>query len=178
MKQRISLLLILVTLLAAVGCARNTPAPTVPVTFYYPAYETVYDGKTSVIHPEIRDGAGYEDDIAGLLNLYLKGPVSESLRSPFPKQVTVIRYGATSNIATLALSEAFAQLGGIDLTIACACIANTVFDLAQVDRVQILVADAQLNGQTSITFDRDDLYFSDISQPVGETEETTATSAQ
>lgn len=178
MKRWTSLILILVLLSSALGCARNDPAPKVPVTFYYPAEDTVYDGKTSVIHPEIRDGAGYEDNMEGLLNLYLKGPSSEELRSPFPRRVTVSRFAVTPNIATLVLSSEFAQLGGIDLTMACVCIANTVFELTGLDRIQISSADSQLDGQASITLERDDIYWMDVPQPTEETTQTTAASGQ
>lgn len=178
MKRWTSLLLILLLLVSTLGCAHTTPAPAVPVTFYYPAEETVYDGKTTVIHKEIREGAGYAEDLEGLLNLYLKGPSSESLRSPFPRRVTVSRFTATTNMAILELSSEFAMLSGIDLTLACACIANTLFDLAQLDRVQILVTDSMLDGQTSITLDRDDIYFSDAPPATEEAAQSTTASGQ
>ena len=178
MKRWISLLLALVFLLSAFGCTQTSPAPKQPVTFYYPAVETVYDGKAPVIHPEIRDGSGYEDNMEGLLNLYLKGPSSEDLRSPFPRQVTVSRFAVTPNIATLVLSSEFAQLGGIDLTMACVCIANTVFELTGLDRIQISSADSQLDGQASITLERDDIYWMDVPQPTEEPTQTTAASGQ
>ena len=173
MKRWTILLLILVFLVTAAGCAQKAPDTATPVTFYYPADKTVYDGLTSMLHPEIREGAGYEDDIAGLMNLYLKGPRLEELRSPFPRQITVHKYSSTSNTATLELSSEFAQLSGIDLTVACACIANTLFDLTQVDRVQIFANDAQLDGQTSITLERDDFLYADIPVATNDTAGTT-----
>ncbi len=172
MKRWTSLLLIFAFLLAASGCSRNAAPPTTPVTFYYPAVETVYDGKTAVIHPEIRDGAGYEADTEGLLALYLQGPASETLRSPFPSQVTLIRYSTTSNTANVVLSSEFAQLSGIDLTLACTCIANTLFDLTQLERLQIFATNSQLDGQTSIILARDDIYYLDTVAPTEEPADT------
>ena len=169
MKQWISLLLIAVFLLAATGCVRQTTPPELPVTFYYLAADTVYDGESTVLHKEIRDAAEYESDLVGLMDLYLKGPVSETFRSPFPRGVTVTRYAATANMINLELSSEFAQLSGINLTLACACLANTLFDLTELERVQILVTDAQLDGQTSITLDRDDILYWDDSSRADET---------
>lgn len=174
MKRWIVLLLALAFLLSASGCKQAAPAPQRPVTFYYPAAETVYDGKSPVIHPEIRDGAGYEENMEGLLNIYLKGPSSEDLRSPFPRGVYVSRLYVTTTMATLELNSEFARLTGIDLTMACVCIASTVFELTGLDRVQILATDAQLDGLTSITLDRDDIYFIDPPQPTEEATQTTA----
>ena len=167
MKQLISYLLVFFLLIALVGCAENTPAPKSPVSFFYPAIDVVYDGRTEVIQPEIREGAGFEEDIAGLLNLYLQGPVSEGFRSPFPSRMTVTRYSSTANTAILELSNEFSQLVGIELTLACASIAKTLFELTQFERVQIYATDAQLESQASITLERDDLYFIDI--PIHET---------
>ena len=161
MKRMTSILLILALLPALVGCSPKAEPPQSPVTFYYPADDTIYDGKTAVIHQEIRDAAGYEEDIEGLLNLYLKGPASESLRSPFPRQVKVTRYSTNSNTINLVLSSEFAQLSGIDLTLACACLANTLFELTQLERVQFFATDSQLDGQDSITLDRNDIYLAD-----------------
>ena len=172
MKRWTSLLLIFAFLLAASGCRRKAAPPKTPVTFYYPAVKTVYDGKTAVIHPEIRDGTGYEADIEGLLALYLQGPASETLRSPFPSQLTLIRYSTTSNTASVVLSSEFAQLTGIDLTLACTCIANTLFDLTQLERLQIFATNSQLDGQTSITLARDDIYYLDNIAPTEEPADT------
>ena len=178
MKRQTIFVLILVLLLFIAGCTPNAAPPKNPVTFYYPAQDTVYDGKTPVIHPEIRDGASYEEDIAGLLALYLKGPSSETHRSPFPRGVTLTRFYTTSNTASMELSSEFAQLSGIDLTLACACIANTLFDLTGMDRIQIFVTDSQLDGQTSITLNRDDFYFTDAPLATEASSETTETSGQ
>ena len=168
MKRFTSFLLIFSILFCFWGCTKVTPAPTKPVRFYYPAADVIYDGKTPLIQAEVRESAGYENDVTGLLNLYLHGPTSEALRSPFPGRVTVSRYSSTANTAVLELSAEFSHLVGIDLTVACACIAYTLFDLTQLDRVQICATDVQLDGQSSITLERDDIYFVDT-QDITET---------
>ena len=164
MKHFVSILLAFSLVFCLLGCAKDAP-PRKPVNFYYPATETVYDGEAEILHPEVRESANFDEDITGLLNLYLQGPVSESLRSPFPDRVTVTRYAATSNTAILVLSNEFAQLVGIDLTLACACISRTLLDLTGLDRVQIYATDALLDGQASLTLERDDIHYMDTPDP-------------
>ena len=161
MKQRISIILIISLLLCLYGCAKDASPAEIPVNFYYLAKDISYNGKSEILLPEEREGVGYEADIEGLLNQYLKGPVSDTLRSPFPAHVRVTRYATTANMAILELSTEFAQLTGIDLTVACSCLNRTLFDLTQLERVMISVTDAQLDGQASITFDLNDIYFVD-----------------
>lgn len=178
MKRWMSLLLVITCLIPLVGCTQTSPAPKRPVNFYYPATETIYNGKTPFIQAEVRDGSGYEEDIAGLLDIYLNGPVSEGLRSPFPRRAKVTRFAASSNVATLELSSEFSILSGIDLTVACACIANTLFDLTEVYRVQIYATDSQLDNQTSIVLDRDDIYYTDTQVATDGVSENTTTPNQ
>ena len=177
MKYWISLLLIISILLSLCGCTQDMRPAKSPVNFYYLAKEVSYDGESEILLPEEREGAGYEADMEGLLNQYLKGPASDALRSPFPTHVRVTRYATTANTIILEMSSEFAQLLGIDLTVACACIARTLFDLTQMERVMISATDAQLDGQASITFDRNDIYFVDTTPPSRETSDSTATPA-
>ena len=176
MKHRISIILIVSILLCLCSCANDTRPAKVPVNFYYLAKDVSYNGKSEILLPEEREGAGHEADIEGLLNQYLKGPVSDTLRSPFPAHVSVNRYATTANMVVLELSSEFAQLTGIDLTIACSCITRTLFDLTQLERVMISVTDAQLDGQASITFDLNDIYFVDAPSS-DKTPDTTVSSA-
>ena len=174
MKKALAMLLIRAMLLAGAGCSRKSTPPQQPIHFYYPVWNVVYDGQTELIQLEVRDSAEYLDDVESLLNIYLQGPVDEALRSPFPKKVTVSRYSATTNTAIVELSSNFASLSGIDLTLACACIASTLFDLTQLERVQISATDAQLDGMDSITLERDDLHMIDSPvSPVDSREATT-----
>lgn len=174
MKRWITIILLITFLFSATGCGRKTSLPKQPVTFYYPAADFTYNGKTEVIHSEVRDCSGYRDNMVDLLNIYLQGPVSETLRSPFPRQVTVSRYSTTANTAIVELSSDFAGLSGIDLTLACACIASTLFDFTQLTRVQISATDAQLDGQDSILLEPNDLYMVDTPDPATNQPENTA----
>lgn len=177
MKHRISLILIISILLCLCSCAKDTRPAKSPVNFYYLGKEISYDGESEILLSEEREGAGYEADVEGLLTQYLKGPISESLRSPFPANVSVSRYATTANFVILELSDEFAQLTGIDLTVACACLSRTLFDLTQLDQILISATGTQLDGQASISFDLNDIYFVDNPLPSGETSDATATPA-
>ena len=161
MKRLLTLCCVLALLCTSMGCSTKTKPPKKPVTFYYLTQDTICDGKTEIIQPEERESAGYESNMEALLNIYLQGPRSISLRSPFPAHLTVTRYATTGSTAILTLSTELSYLSGIDLTLACVCIANTLFDLTELSRVQIFAADAQLEGQSSITLERDDVYWID-----------------
>lgn len=173
MKRWFACLMTAALLLSLLGCAKDAPPPQKPVNFYYPATDTVYDGKTEILHAEVRESANFDGDIPELLNLYLQGPVSESLRSPFPRQITVTRYASTANTAIVELSNEFSHLVGIDLTVACACIARTLFDLTDLDRVQLSATDAQLEGQAYLSWERDDIHYMDTPDPTAESSEST-----
>ena len=177
MKHWISLLLIISILLCLCSCAKDTRPAKIPVNFYYLASEVSYNGTSEILLSEEREGAGYEADVEGLLNQYLKGPISNAMRSPFPAHVTVARYATTANAVILELSGEFAQLTGIDLTVACACLSRTLFELTQLEKVMISATDAQLDGQASITFDLNDIHFVDTPLPSGKTSNTTVTLA-
>lgn len=161
MKRSLILLLVIALTILSVGCDRTPAPPKQPVTFYYPVSNPVYDGKTGLIHSEVRDSTGLNDNMTELINLYLRGPLSETLRSPFPENVTVTRYSTTANTVILELSSEFANLSGIDLTLACACMAHTLLDMTGLERFQISAADSMLDGMSTITMERNDLYMTD-----------------
>ena len=88
MKRMISLLLSLALLLCLPACAHHVDAPKEPVQFYYPWHtdQLQYGDPQGVITHELREAAGYTDRYSYLLNLYLRGPVTQGLRDPLPQR--------------------------------------------------------------------------------------------
>ena len=82
MKKIMSLLLCMLTLFSIAGC-KKTESYTNPVTFYYLGNDLSYDAQASAIQGETREGAGMVT-LENMLTLYLQGPESEELSSPFP----------------------------------------------------------------------------------------------
>lgn len=171
MKRLTALILCVALLLFLGGCAGKKGPLQKPVAFYYRTAEVIYDGKTAMIGFEERESAGYEDNMIQLLNVYFAGPSSEKYRSPFPANLKAVSYSVLGSAVILELSSEFAQLSGVDLTIACACIAGTILSMTELDRVQISAADTPLDGQASIIMNRGNVLLLDMIGDPAETQE-------
>ena len=177
MKRMTALLLCIIILLCICGCKKEKPALIMPVSFYYRTAEMTYDGTSAIISAEQRESAGFNDNILLLLNAYFNGPTSQELRSPFPRTLKAINYSVLGTSVQVEVSSDISQLSGIDLSIACACIAHTLFDLdSSIERVQISSSGSYLDGGNSVTITRDNLLLSDTASDSwpAETEATTA----
>ena len=142
--KRFAVIFLCISLLFSL-CACGKPEE---IRFYYARKEVLYGVDDGVIAPEIRDATGYENDLAYLLMLYLEGPHSQELASPFPRGTTLSQLEIQDQQITLVLSEAFSQLQGLDYTIACTCIAYTCFSIYACESVTIRSTPA---GSPSIT---------------------------
>ena len=183
MKRITALLLCAAMLLCASGCHKEKPELIAPVAFYYRTAEMTYDGTSSIIGSEQRESAGFNGNMQLLLNAYFNGPTSEGLTSPFPRSLTAISYSEFGPTAMVKISSVISQIKGIEISIACACIASTLFDLNEsIERVQISSSGPYLDGSDSITITRDDLLLFDtvpVSPPSDEaTAETTENSSK
>ena len=162
MKRITALLLCITIVLCVCGCKKETPKLISPVSFYYRSAEMVYDGTSAIISAEQRESAGFNGNMQLLLNAYFNGPVSPELTSPFPRSLKVISYSAYGATATVQVSSVISQIKGIDISIACACIASTILDMDEsINRVQITSSGAYLDGTDSVTIARDDLLLLD-----------------
>jgi len=163
MKRVICILLILAWILCLAGCAAEKEELQDPVRFYYPKTKATYGSIDGVIAWEERESAGHTEDYVYLVELYLKGPESEGLSRTFPKNVTIRDLHIVGDTAQVILNDYAARLTGLDLTIACVCLAATVTDLIGVQSVTIQAETALLDGNPSITMDRDKILLLDES---------------
>lgn len=165
MKRCIILFLILLNLFSFAGCKQKKTDFVEPVVFYYCSDITDNNISDASFHnvfvPETHEGAGFSNDAVGLLSLYLNGPLAQDLVSPFPSGMTVIAVQTNNEKTTIILSDEFAELTGLDLTIACTCLAMTVFQWNECDFVEISAESVLLDKQSSITIEREKLVFSD-----------------
>lgn len=163
MKRAICIALALLFLLG--GCASGKKEETT-VSFYYRRLDTVYGTADGVIASEERTLTG---DLNQLLTAYFLGPEDETLTLPFPEGTRLLKYSSKNSVLTLSLSEEFAQLEGMDLTIACACIASTCFALTDIYQVQVTTPGSDSASGISFTLTRDSLVLFD---EITETEST------
>lgn len=167
MKRVIALALAAMLCLSA--CSSRQP-PKKPVHFFYPVAdiyaaeysEGPYGHSSPVIRSELAESEGHEEDYIYLLNLYFRGPWSTGLHSPFPKNLTVVDFRTSANTAIVVLSQEFAVLSGINLTLAAVCTAKTVQDLTGCSRLQLSAADSFLDGSSYIFIDCNNLMEQDI----------------
>ena len=157
MKKFLALLLVIAISLSLAACASSSA-----VTYYYVRNESeyLYGISDGVLVGESREAAGHVDDLRYLLILYLHGPVSDNLTSPFPAGTKLVELTREDDALTVQLTSMFTILEGTDLTLACACLARTCFALTDVETVTILAMGLET---VSMTLARDDLLLMDDS---------------
>ena len=155
MKRTGCLFLAALLFCCAAGCHYSDSGDILePVEFCYPRHSDhfIYGGQDGIWGSEIREASGHIDDLNYLLSMYMRGPQSDHLRSPFPAQCRIqdIRY--EDDTICLALTENFTNLENAELTIACASLAKTCFSISDAERVQITAVSA--SKTIDITLDK------------------------
>ena len=165
MKRTVCILLFAALLLGLWGCSHNVDAPKEPVQFYYPRQidHLQYSTPEGAITYELRESAGHTGQYTYLLNLYLRGPMTQELRDPFPAGTSVISLKLEPESAELILTDSFAQLTGMDLTVACASLTLTVHSLLGVDTLSITTENRKLEPDGVIVMELDRILFMDSS---------------
>lgn len=151
-------------LLCLCGCHYNERGDVLePVEFFYPRVSDgfLYGASDGVLAGEIREASGRSDDMNYLLTMYLRGPQSAGLRSPFPDGCNLQRVSWEGSILWVTLSPEFAELENMELTLACASLAKTCFSISSATAVRLM---AESETQTvSMTVSPDDLWLADHS---------------
>ena len=155
---------ICVTFICVILCACGPQKQKIqkPVNFYYPVGIVAFNTDTGVIDHEIWESNGFSNT-EDLLCAYFKGPKSEQLSCPFPTETSVVSIKTINSTCNIVLSEHFAELTGLDLTIACHSLGITVMELTGASTVEIRAKDADLDGQKYITVSRDNFLLIDDS---------------
>lgn len=155
MKKIISLILCLSLLAGLCACAE--PEPRQPGNFYYYRPDTHYGVADGVIAPEQRELAQIGGDIGAMLATYCRGPVTRSLECPIPREASVDHWSLKNGVLTIDFSPNFAELSGIELTIAAGCLARTFLELTEATEITITAGGALLDGESAITLGAADL---------------------
>lgn len=156
MKKSLLCFVVIVCLLVLCGCSGSGSPEDRTADFYYIQSDIDLENPQSVIITENRD-AGPMQDLTALLNLYLQGPLDDSLRSPFPVGTTLVRIEEHSNYLEVTLSPRLANLTGIELTLACSCIAKTCMGLTDAPEIRISADQTTLDGASYIAITADSL---------------------
>lgn len=149
MKRVFTCLLAFCLLLSFAGCSAD-PSGGEFISFYYPRAEITYGSSDGVIGSENRqptEQAAAEE----ILQQYLAGPESESFLSPFPEGCKIVTIAMEESGIILTLTDEFAELTGMELSVACSCLALTASALTGLDSVTIRTESALLDGRTEVT---------------------------
>ena len=137
MRKFLSTILILMLLILSAGCQVSSNT----THFYYPRQEILGGQADGLITSEERDLSEKNTNLQHLLILYLEGPLSQDLRSPFPKGTAITKLDIQEGFLLLTLTDAFSQLEGLERTIAHACLAQTCFRMGDFDAILITSGD-------------------------------------
>lgn len=159
MKKWICILLCAAVGLSLFACGSSSAKD--PGNFYYRRIEPEYLGTEGIIAPESRELFGLREDLQAMLELYFLGPQSSDLESPFPRDTALLDWSLENGVLQLELNDAFTQLTGIELTVACGCIARTFLELPDITAVRIFVEGALLNGESAVTLTKASLQLAD-----------------
>lgn len=160
MRRAICLLLCCVSLLLCFGCTEKSPEPQDGIVFYYPQAQLSFQPGSTIIGTETR-ALTDQETWAQVLSIYFLGPDAEHLLSPFPAGLAVIKTSMENKTVYITVSDHLAELTGLELTMACSCLSLTALALTGAETVVINAEDALLDGQKSITMDKNTLLLLD-----------------
>ena len=161
MKRTIAMILFLSMTLGLIACEQ--PKLRTPGTFYYLRTNTSYGVSDGVFAPEQRELDGMEEDLNAVLELYCKGPITSGLETPLPAGTSILSHSLEKNVLTLVFSPQFAQLSGIELTLAAGCLSRTFLELTGAQKLILKADGALLGGQIAMEIFRGDLELQDDS---------------
>ena len=165
MKRFVTIFLVLILITATTACT-NMQKQGRAVQFYYPTEKVKHGTEQGVIASETRY-FNEEEALLNIISMYIQGPVSEDLRSPFPADLTVKELIRSSASIKMILSDHIAEQSGINLTLTCACIQKTLNGITGVDAVQIAAENEKINNQDMLILNSNNIFLIDsvISNP-------------
>ena len=166
MKRFFCLLLILSAILMPACSQRNSPAPVQPAQLYYLSSEITYHKDSGVIACEPRDVKNYADSLNSFIAMYLQGPESSDLISPFPSGLKAEEIMQSNSLIQITLSKEFSKLEGIDMTLSCSCLAATIKEYTGVEYVYISYKNAATGKRHTLSLGPDSFQFYDDAMQV------------
>ena len=150
--RRLPLLLAAFALLLAACAAPREETPADGYELYYAAWSEG-EGGDAIRASRIQLAAGVSPETDALaeelLTQLLTGPAPDGLRSPFPSGTRLQKISVSGGRATVDLSEQYAQLSGIDLSVADCCVTLTLTQLTGVNAVRVTVNGRELPYRTT-----------------------------
>lgn len=155
MKKLLAMILTAAIILTLTACRQEPDEPFSTVTVYYKASQISYGSENGVIIPHKLDATGHEAETVYLLDAYFANPPAAAYAATFPSGTRMVSLNLDGLTAKIVLSDEFAKLTGVNLSISCACLTQTVIELTECHEVIISAENAQLDGKNFITLNRD-----------------------
>ena len=152
--------LFIAVILLICGCS-TSPNYRTPVRFYYPNIQPVYNDPDGLISYQFSEGDSLTNE--QILTNYLQGPEDLNFYNPFPQDVRLVSLKEKDLMVTVMLSNAFAELSGIDATLAAVCLAKTSMELMDADTVAITCESALIDGEQTLIFNKNQILWQDTS---------------
>ena len=161
MRRMILITLTLTILFAFVACAKEEETIQKPVNMYFLNKDVDYGVEDGLVRAEIQEGVHLNGDIQSLLVQYLKGPVGTQLVRAVPAGIAVDDVSVNGKTVTVTMSHDFSRINGVDLSIACVCLAMTILDFTDAEQVQLRASNASFVDSEAIIVNKNDVLFSD-----------------
>ena len=159
MKKLLSALLSICLIMCLFGCHQESDTPQ-GTPFYYCKKDPSYQEDSTALTAEYRTDA-LDQSFNEVMEIYLQGPQSAALYSPFPDDLRLIGVHQENGVIYLTFSRELSQLSGLSLTMACSCITLTALTLTGANQAEIRCVTGLLDGQRSIIMDKDTLLLLD-----------------
>lgn len=163
MKRIFCMLLFISMILCLWGCQQKDP--NVVLHFYYPRQNFGYDEMQGRFfqqsaQEELRNDIVYQSS-KKVIDEYLLGPLDPALSNPFPTGTQLVSLRVEGAVLHMTLTDHLAELTGVPLIMACACLAKTAIILTNTAQVQIRCASASLDGEKVIVMGQGSVIFDD-----------------
>ena len=153
MRRIAALFLCAAAVLAAVGCARQTPQETEGYDLYFLSTEMgggALQAEQAYL-PEL-EGAAAREIAEGLMKELLRGPLEDSLKSVIPAGTSLLSLEVEDGRALVDLSASYGTLSGVALTLADYAITLTLTQVPEIGSVKITVRGQELAYRDKQTF--------------------------
>lgn len=164
MRKLLCILLLSALLASLFGCTQPADGYENPINFYYRRQEVSFGTTEGVLCPDIREAGNL--DYISLLALYFRGPANSQLQRTFPEGTALKAIEIEGNHVLITLSDVFATLTELDLTIACACLTRTVCEMTGTQQLTIRTETSLLDGNKTIRMSLENVLLLDDSDIV------------
>ena len=158
--KRIIVIVLCIVLLCGCSVAKDIREP---VSVYYRTSQISYGAEEGLIGSEKREFYNRRNELKRFLNEYLSGPNTQKLSSPFPVGASVLEVTESETNIKLMLNLPFLQLTASQLTLAYACISMTLFEVTDVQTVDLYIWGTDYEMEHTVVT-RGHLHFADVQE--------------